>query len=92
MSKISFVSCAQDIVAILNYFKLIFENNVTNLNSGCSVLSDNFTSRGIYSNHFLINIRFISPQLQDNLTLGQQEVQDNAQVDIRVNFQGKCFL
>ena len=29
-------------------------------------------------------------QLQDNLTLGQQDVQGDAQVDIRVNFQGKC--
>lgn len=27
--------------------------------------------------------------LQDNLTLGQQDVQQDAQVDIRVNFQGK---
>lgn len=31
-------------------------------------------------------------QLQDNLTLGQQNVQEDAQVDIRVNFQGKCIF
>ena len=30
-------------------------------------------------------------QLQDNLTLGQQDVQEDAQVDIRVNFQGNCI-
>jgi hypothetical protein len=28
------------------------------------------------------------PQLQDNLTLGQQGILEDAQVDIRVNFQG----
>lgn len=80
----------------INYSKLIFitwRGDCRGLIGISGILCDQMTNHlpgpwffGRFDDQYS---PFFSPQLQDNLTLGQQGVLEDAQVDIRVNFQGR---